>query len=70
MLKPCIVKKRKNILREGISTSPYPTSDTIFIGRVLLGDSRNFRDLEIIPYPDRGLHSGGAGPRERDWILE
>ncbi len=29
----------------------------------------NFRDFEIIPYPNRGRHSDGAEPRERDYIF-
>ncbi len=63
-----VIKKLKELLRqEGVSPPPCPTLVKILFFRVQLGYSKkNFRDFEIIPYPNRGRQSGGAEPGNRD----
>jgi len=63
-------KKGKYVDRRGFHplTTPPPIRYSLagFKGDIQV----NFRDLDIIPYPNRDRHSGGAEPRERDYILE
>ncbi len=55
----------------GVSLPPCPTPNKInFRAGFNWGIQENFRDLEIMLYPNRGRQSGGAEPRERDKILE
>ncbi len=55
-----VLFKKKEYVRPGGCFTSLPHPNKIFIGRVQFGIQENFRDLEIIPYPNRGCHSGRA----------
>jgi len=56
------IKKKEYIDRRGFHPLPAPPPIRYPLAGFNWGIQENFRDLEIIPYPNRGSQSGGAEP--------